>query len=140
MSAKSTSTTTVMRMKMRSRSSAPGAGTPRRIDTKLEEFLAQQFGGPDLVDFYDSESCVQDNHDKTLLGKFKFKVLIVCRDRVYICDNPPKDLSSFIMFDDIAEIKIVYMILLLILVIYIYFFLILTPTFLLPILTFLKIR
>lgn len=111
MSAKSTSTTTtVMRMKMRSRSSAPGAGTPRRIDTKLEEFLAQQFGGPDLVDFYDSESCVQDNHDKTLLGKFKFKVLIVCRDRVYICDNPPKDLSSFIMFDDIAEIKIVYII------------------------------
>lgn len=74
-----------------------------RIDNRLEAFLATQ----DLVDFYDQESCVQDNTDRKFLGKFEFKLLLVCSDRVYLCDNPPKDLNNFILFDDIFEITTV---------------------------------
>lgn len=64
-------------------------------------------GGADLVDIYDHESCVQDNQGRKLMGKFAFKLLVVSRDRLYICDNPPKDLNSFILFDDILDIKTV---------------------------------
>lgn len=84
------------------------ASSCRRIDSKFEAFLAQQLGGADLVDFYDLESCVQDLKDQKIpFKKFSFKLLVVCRDRIYILDNPPTNLSSYILYDEIEEIKTV---------------------------------
>lgn len=80
-----------------------------RINTQLESFLARQFGYEN-VDFYEQESCIQDNHHSLFVGKFQFRLLIVCNDRIYLADNPPKNLDNFICFDDIVDIKTVNLI------------------------------
>lgn len=75
-----------------------------RINTRLESFLANQLGYEN-VEFYEQESCVQDNTKKIFFSKFAFRILIVCKDRIYLTDNPPKNLDNFIFFDDIIDIK-----------------------------------
>jgi hypothetical protein len=78
-----------------------------RIDTRLENFLAKQLGYEN-VEFYEQESCVEELvKSANFLKKFPFRILIVCQDRIYITDNPPKNLDNFICFDDILEIKAV---------------------------------
>lgn len=77
-----------------------------RINTRLETFLAKKLGYEN-VDFYEQERCVEDIVNNKFLGKFKYRLLIVCSDRIYITDNPPKNLDCFIAFDDITEIKTV---------------------------------
>jgi hypothetical protein len=77
--------------------------TLTRINTRLEKFLAQQLGFEN-VDFYEQEACIEDNKQNLFLKKFAYKILIVCNDRVYLTDNPPKKLDNFISFDDIHEI------------------------------------
>lgn len=75
-----------------------------RINTRLETFLAKQLGYEN-VEFYEQESCVQDNKKNLFLNKFAFRLLIVCNDRIYLTDNPPKNLDNFICFDDILDIN-----------------------------------
>jgi len=77
-----------------------------RIHTRLEAFLAKQLN-LDHVEFYEQESCIQDNEKSKLLGKFKYCILIVCNDRIYLTDNPPKNLDNYILYEDILEIKMV---------------------------------
>jgi hypothetical protein len=75
----------------------------QRKNTRLESFLAQQLG-EENVEFYEQESCVEENKKNALMKKYIFRILIVCRDRIYITDNPPKNLDNFICYDDILEI------------------------------------
>lgn len=82
------------------------SSTSHRLHTRLEAFLAKQFGGPDNVDFYDQESYIEDNKENIYFKKFAFKTVIVCRDRIYLTDNPPKNLNSFVMFEDVLDIYI----------------------------------
>ena len=79
--------------------------TMTRIDNKLEAFLAGQ--QDQIIDLYDQDSCVQDHTDRKFLGKFEFKLVLVSRDRVYLCENPPRNLDNFILLDDILEITTV---------------------------------
>ena len=78
-----------------------------RIHQRLETFLAQQQANIDHTEFYEQESCIQDNEKSRLFGKFRYCILIVCNDRVYLTDNPPKNLDDYINFEDIKEIKMV---------------------------------
>ena len=77
-----------------------------RVNTLLEAFLAQQLK-IDNVEFYEQESCIQDNEKNKFFNKFTFRILIVCNDRIYLTDNPPKHLENFVRFEDIIEIKMV---------------------------------
>ena len=78
-----------------------------RIDQRLENFLARQLANED-IEVYEQESCVEEiSGTPSFLKKYPFRVLIVCKDRIYITDNPPKNLDNFIFFDDILEIKVV---------------------------------
>jgi hypothetical protein len=77
-----------------------------RINTRLETFLAKRLDYEN-VDFYEQERCVEDIVNNKVLGKFKYRLLIACSDRIYLTDNPPKNLDFFITFDDIIEIKAV---------------------------------
>jgi hypothetical protein len=78
-----------------------------RIDTRLENFLAKQLGFEN-IEFYEQESCVEELvKSANFLKKYPFRILIVCRDRIYITDNPPKNLDNFICYEDILEIKAV---------------------------------
>jgi len=78
-----------------------------RIDTRLENFLARQLAYEE-IEVYEQEACVEEiTGTPSFMKKYPFRVLIVCRDRIYITDNPPKNLDNFISFDDIMEIKIV---------------------------------
>ena len=86
------------------KSSRPQSST--RIHQRLETFLAQQVNVDD-IEFYEQESCILDVVEKKLIGKFKFCILIVCNDRIYLTDNPPKNLDTFVNFDDIKEINMV---------------------------------
>jgi hypothetical protein len=75
----------------------------QRVNTRLETFLAAELGQHN-VEFYGFESCIEDNKKNKLLSKYAFRILIVCSDRVFITDNPPKNLDNFITFHDILEI------------------------------------
>lgn len=87
------------------KSSRPRSMT--RINTRLETFLTRQLG-LENVDFYEQDGCVQDDSKKKFFGKYAFKLLIVCNDRIYLADNPPKNLDYFICLEDIIDIKTVY--------------------------------
>ena len=76
-----------------------------RIDTRLETFLAKQLKFEN-VEFYEQESCIEEAKI-TIVKKYLFRTLIVCKDRIYITDNPPKNLDNFICYEDILEIKAV---------------------------------
>jgi hypothetical protein len=86
------------------KSSRPRSMT--RINTRLETFLTRQLG-LENVDFYEQDGCVQDDSKKKYFSKYAFKLLIVCNDRIYLTDNPPKNLDYFICLEDIIEIKTV---------------------------------
>ncbi|CAF0746137.1 unnamed protein product [Brachionus calyciflorus] len=75
-----------------------------RINARVENFLAQKLGAEN-VEFYEQESCIEDNKKKFFFGKFGFRSLIICDDRIYIADNPPKNLDNYVFFDDIIDIK-----------------------------------
>ena len=62
---------------------------------------------PAVVDFYEQEACVQDDKSRSLFSKYKFCLLIVSHDRLYLTDNPPKNLDNYIMFEDIIDIRTV---------------------------------
>jgi len=78
-----------------------------RIDTRLENFLARQLAFEE-IEVYEQEACVEEiTGIPSFMKKYPFRVLIVCKDRLYITDNPPRNLDNFISFDDILEIKII---------------------------------
>ena len=77
-----------------------------RINTRLETFLKRQLGFEN-VELYDQDACVQDDKKKKFFNKYKFCLLLVCNDRIYVTDNPPKNLDNFICFEDILDIKTV---------------------------------
>ena len=79
-----------------------------RINMRLETFLAKEMGIQN-VDFYDQEPCVEVTKNVNILNKYQFKILIVCKEKIIITNNPPKkeDLDRFIRFNDILEIKVV---------------------------------
>ena len=72
-----------------------------RINTRLEAFLAKY-----NVEFIEQEGFIEDNKSNRLFNKFAYKLLIVCHDRIYLTDNPPKNLDNFVSFDDILDITI----------------------------------
>lgn len=80
-----------------------------RINMRLDAFLAKQIGLENL-DIYGQESCVE-YRSKTVnyFSKYPYRYLIVCKNGVYITNNPPRkeNLVNFISFDDISEIKTV---------------------------------
>ena len=76
----------------------------QRVHTRLEAFLAQQLG-QENVEFYEQESCIEDNKKNRIMKKYAFRILIVCGDRIYITDNPPKNLDNFISYQDIVDIS-----------------------------------
>ena len=78
-----------------------------RIDTRLENFLSRQLGFEDM-EVYEQESCVEEiTGTPSFMKKYPFRILIICKDRIYITDNPPKNLDNFICFEDILDIKTV---------------------------------
>ena len=78
-----------------------------RINTRLETFLAKHLDYEN-IEFYEQEPCVEDFYQKkNVLKKYAFRLLIVCKDRIYVTDNPPKNLDNFICFEDILDIKTV---------------------------------
>jgi hypothetical protein len=80
-----------------------------RINTRLEIFLAKTLRN-EHVDYYEQEPCVELIKKKyNIFTKYPYRILIVCKDRVIITDNPPKkeNLNNFICFNDILEIKAV---------------------------------
>ena len=78
----------------------------KRINTQLEGFLAQKLG-PENVEYYDQESCIEENKKRIYLNKFMFKLLLICDDRFYITDNPPTNLDNFVLYEDVIDIKTV---------------------------------
>lgn len=88
-----------------SSSNRPESAT--RIDTRLENFLIRQSGNQD-IEVYEQEACIEEIvGTPKFLKKYPFRVLIVCKDKIFITDNPPRNLDNFICFDDILEIKLV---------------------------------
>jgi hypothetical protein len=79
-----------------------------RINTRLETFLAKELGMQN-VDFYDQEPCVEVTKNVNIFAKYPFRILIVCKEKIIITNNPPKkeDLNRFICFNDILDIKVV---------------------------------
>ena len=80
-----------------------------RINTRLETFLAKELGIQN-VEFYDQEPCVEVlPKSANIFAKYPFRILIVCKEKIIITNNPPKkeDLDRFINFTDILEIKAV---------------------------------
>lgn len=81
-----------------------------RINTRLETFLAKELD-VENVEFYDQEPCVEQKIHNLIkiFNKYPYRILIVCKNGIFITDNPPKreNLENFICFDDILEIKTV---------------------------------
>ncbi|RNA00105.1 hypothetical protein BpHYR1_039142 [Brachionus plicatilis] len=82
------------------------AQSTKRLNTRLEGFLAQKLGAEN-VEYYDQESCIEENKKNVFLNKFMFKLLLVCDDRFYITDNPPTNLDNFVLFEDVIDFKTV---------------------------------
>ena len=81
-----------------------------RINTRLDVFLAKQIGLENL-EVYGQEPCVEYRSKVkfNFLSKYPYRFLIVCKNGIYITNNPPKkeNFEYFISFDDILEIKTV---------------------------------
>ena len=77
-----------------------------RINTRLETFLIRKLGFEN-VEFYEQEACVEylPGFKLNPMAKYPWKIMIICRDRFYLTENPPKSLDNFICYDDIIEIK-----------------------------------
>jgi len=78
-----------------------------RIDTRLENFLSRQSGYQE-IEVYEQEACIEEIvGTPKFLKKYPFRVLIVSKDKIFITDNPPRNLDNFVCFEDILEIKLV---------------------------------
>jgi hypothetical protein len=83
--------------------------TSTRLNTLLEAFFIKQYGIDNFDVIYDKEACIENliNVKLKVTSKYPYRYLIVSRDKVFITDNPPKNLDNFILYEDIIEINVV---------------------------------
>lgn len=81
-------------------------------NTKLEGFLQLNLGIYDSEFVYDQEACVEDNPNLKIfipfvINKFAYRIIIVCKDYLFLTDNPPKNLDNRIDYDDVISVEMV---------------------------------
>jgi hypothetical protein len=81
-------------------------------NTKLEAFLQRHLGIEESEYVYSQEPCIEDNKNVKMFipfiaNKFGFRLIIICKDCLFITDNPPKNLDNRINYEDIIEVKTV---------------------------------